>query len=86
MAESTYNGWKNYETWNIALWVGNEPGNQRHMERSRPYSANKARRVAEELYPEGTPDMQERGEGKPVGRDCYDVVDWRAIRDAWNSI
>tara|TARA_Y100001963_G_C6792847_1_gene456669 strand:- start:7135 stop:7359 length:225 start_codon:yes stop_codon:yes gene_type:complete len=21
---SNYNGWKNYETWNVALWIGNE--------------------------------------------------------------
>jgi hypothetical protein len=20
-----YNGWSNYETWNVALWIGNEP-------------------------------------------------------------
>ena len=22
----SYNGWKNYETWNVALWIGNDQG------------------------------------------------------------
>lgn len=26
MAEHGYNGWKNYETWNVALWLGNDYG------------------------------------------------------------
>lgn len=27
MAEDkTYNGWSNYETWNVALWLGNDQG------------------------------------------------------------
>jgi hypothetical protein len=25
-APKTYNGWTNYETWNVALWMDNEPG------------------------------------------------------------
>lgn len=25
-AEKGYNGWSNYETWNLALWLGNEEG------------------------------------------------------------
>lgn len=24
MSTTTYEGWKNYETWNVALWVNNE--------------------------------------------------------------
>jgi|6_EtaG_2_1085325.scaffolds.fasta_scaffold173593_2 hypothetical protein len=24
LIDTTYNGWKNRETWNVALWLGNE--------------------------------------------------------------
>ena len=24
MTATTYNGWTNYETWNVALWIGND--------------------------------------------------------------
>jgi hypothetical protein len=75
-----YNGWTNYETWNIALWVGNDEGAYRHMLANRPYSANLARRIAEELWPDGTPDMKDR-----EGAEAYDRVNWREIRDAWNE-
>lgn len=26
MGEKRYNGWKNYETWAVALWIGNDQG------------------------------------------------------------
>lgn len=26
METKTYNGWTNYETWNVALWLGNDEG------------------------------------------------------------
>jgi hypothetical protein len=28
----TYNGWTNYETWNVALWLGNEEHSSRYWD------------------------------------------------------
>lgn len=25
MTDEGYNGWRNYETWNVAMWIGEEP-------------------------------------------------------------
>lgn len=39
MSDSTYNGWTNYETWVVNLWMDNEPGSYDYW-----------REVAEDVY------------------------------------
>ena len=36
MTEKTYNGWTNYETWNVALWIDNDYGLYRLKNDCRP--------------------------------------------------
>jgi len=33
----TYNGWTNYETWNVALWMDNDYGNYLKAKESKNY-------------------------------------------------
>lgn len=35
----SYNGWKNWETWNVALWIGNDEGLYNIARRCRDYAA-----------------------------------------------
>ena len=37
MISQTYNGWANWETWNVALWIRNDEGFYREARRSYSY-------------------------------------------------
>ncbi len=53
---TAYNGWKNYETWSVALWIDNDEGT--HNERLE--MAKRAREQAEENPPSYASTVEER--------------------------
>ena len=49
MTNKTYNGWANYETWNVALWIDNETLGSYETARDMARHARDARDLAKAL-------------------------------------
>ena len=68
--EQGYNGWANYETWNVALWIGNDEG---------LYETAKNFRHIPHPYQSFADDMRELGEqggDSTIGTETPDGVAW----------
>jgi len=72
-----YNGWANYATWNVNLWVINEEPAYRAMDAHLIFTPDSAREFVQRHFPGGTPDLRN-------GRGLSEV-DWQEIADAWNE-
>ena len=57
MTTSTYNGWANYETWNVALWLQNDEGLYNIAKDYARYGYQTLADVLMELLPFGTDDQ-----------------------------
>ena len=80
----SYNGWKNYETWNVALWIDNEEGsyeerrNMAQCARSVGEYAQKLKEWVEEMAPDLGASMFADLLGAALSE-----VDWHEIAEAW---
>lgn len=90
MTDETYNGWKNYPTWNVNLWLNNDEGLyhqtlamvseiRNHAKLVRVETADMLKSfVCEEL----APDLGASFAADLLGY-ALDQVDWFEIADAW---
>jgi len=74
----SFNGYKNWETWNVCLWAANDEDWYNYCRRhSGNYTATLAEEVTRELWPVGTPDMDSKAE--------YESVDWDEVAECYNA-
>lgn len=84
MQTETYNGWKNYETWNVALWLGNDEGSYlmvRHMARDArkdEYPAGALATMIEAEVKDSAPDLGASMFADLLGA-ALSEVDWYEI-------
>lgn len=76
----SYNGWTNWETWNVVLWIDNDEGlyNARLEAASDGFTAESAEQFVRESLPDGTPEMDDTDGG-------YPAVDWQEVAESWNE-
>jgi len=88
MTDNTYNGWTNWETWNVALWCDNEEVIYRAKWRSKPDTAVAVAFFVRDWFPDGTPDMDSTDSATLYGAKSnsgYPAVNWDEIADNWRE-
>jgi len=71
MTDTTYNGWKNWATWNVALWLGNDPALYKMARRFVHYKD-----LAQELEDCGATATPDGASYKDPDLDTYALDEW----------
>jgi hypothetical protein len=99
MTDTTYNGWSNYATWNVNLWLDNDEGfyhdlvslTHRALVSNTPEEATEElavsiRSYVEAIWAQPWNDSDETGSFGDLRADDGDTledVDWEEIAAAW---
>ena len=82
---STYNGWTNWATWNVALWVDNKEeyyfARVETAEMVKKWTAEAVEDFVRTIFPEGTPDMADG----VMMVDGLDAVNYEELTEHWNE-
>jgi hypothetical protein len=84
---STYNGWTNWATWNVALWVDNREEYYyarlatATMNAGKEWTAETVEDFVRAIFPEGTPDMADG----VMMVDGLDAVNYEELTEHWNE-
>ena len=87
--EKGYNGWKNYETWAVKLWMDNDEGSQRlfedlarvHVKESGDKAGYGLTRAVKDNIVCSAPDLGASMYADLLG-SALDNVDWREIAES----
>ena len=69
--DNTYNGWKNWETWNVALWLGNDEWFYKLSRRFVRYAD-----LADHLADEGVHETPDGASYTDPELDTYALDEW----------
>lgn len=97
LTEKSYNGWSNYETWLVSLWIDNEKGSQEYWQEQAQAALNyaepdstftKAERAAFELQDQLRAGHEEIAEqsGVPAGGFAADLFNSAMLEVNWHEI